>query len=350
MTSLSRGEKRQVHRFLNTFLITLEPYAKNIPYDIVIRDLRQLGFNQIEIIYELSREGEIALRLPNTDLITFSRYARLLDYISHIFELVYVLHETSSIDLLKDLSRRLLEEVRSKYNVSTFRVTVKRIDKEFPLTSIELAREVGAELCKVCKVDLDNPDVQIYVEVRREFILIGYTLSEVARKVRECVPNELLDNITVIVDDPRTVYELMDLIQLSRALRLRLRIFDRTGRAASQIRRACAKLGLSTIPDTVSICTDAASCLQNCHVIVVLSQYARFGEKLLLEISSEILKRGYTLCLVVGNEVEDPGIDLRDRAHYEVRLGPCTGQAMRTVNAITYALGVIVTSFHHARR
>ncbi len=341
---MKSSSSEKFYKFNNTYILTLEPYAKEVPYKVIIRDLEYLGFKNVEIIHELSREGEVILRVPDTDFMTFSRYVRLLDYVSHIFELVYIIRDISLTDLLKKLSSEMLKELVNRYNIKTFRVTAKRICKEFPMTSIEVAREVGSELSKICRVDLEKPDCHVYVEIRRDIIIIGYALGDFARKVRECVPAEIISNIVVIVDNPQMIYEVMDLIQLSRALKLRMRIFDREKKAEALIEKACRKIGLDSVPDTVALCDNVSACLEGCDVVIVLSQYARFGERLLSEISREVLKRKRRLCLVLGNELQDPGIDLRERAHYEVRLGPCTGQAMRTVNALTYALGVIVAS------
>lgn len=49
----------------------------------------------------------------------------------------------------------------------TFRITTKRADKRFPLTSIEVNRQLGAHICALTgkRVSLDNPDLTIHVEV-----------------------------------------------------------------------------------------------------------------------------------------------------------------------------------------
>lgn len=49
----------------------------------------------------------------------------------------------------------------------TFRVTTKRADKRFPLTSPEINRAVGAHVCRLTgrRVSLGNPELTIYIEV-----------------------------------------------------------------------------------------------------------------------------------------------------------------------------------------
>ena len=54
-------------------------------------------------------------------------------------------------------------------NVKTFKVEAKRADKNFPLTSPEICRELGGVLLDAfphLKVDVHNPDKTIFVEIR----------------------------------------------------------------------------------------------------------------------------------------------------------------------------------------
>ncbi|MBE6775948.1 MAG: tRNA 4-thiouridine(8) synthase ThiI [Ruminococcaceae bacterium] len=59
--------------------------------------------------------------------------------------------------------------------VRTFKVTAKRSDKRFPLTSPEICREVGAHLLRSIpslRVDVHNPDITVTVEVRDKNVFI----------------------------------------------------------------------------------------------------------------------------------------------------------------------------------
>lgn len=82
------------------------------------------------------------------------------------------------IDAIKAKAREILPSSRFSSNGS-FRITVKREDKTFPLTShdiaIELA-EVVTSLYPDIKVDLDNPDYTLTCEIRNEAYL--YTDEE----------------------------------------------------------------------------------------------------------------------------------------------------------------------------
>ena len=82
------------------------------------------------------------------------------------------------IDAIKAKAREILPSSRFSSNGS-FRITVKREDKTFPLTShdiaIELA-EVVTSLYPDIRVDLDNPDYTLTCEIRNEAYL--YTDEE----------------------------------------------------------------------------------------------------------------------------------------------------------------------------
>ena len=82
------------------------------------------------------------------------------------------------IDAIKAKAREILYSSRFSSNGS-FRITVKREDKTFPLTShdiaIELA-EVVTSLYPDIRVDLDNPDYTLTCEIRNEAYL--YTDEE----------------------------------------------------------------------------------------------------------------------------------------------------------------------------
>lgn len=331
-----------VKKYENTYIITLEPYAKTLHADKLVNDCKLLGLN-IEPILELSREGEYVIKvLDNVPYREVVKYIRNLDYVCHIIRLCTTIEYTEDIDYISNLSRQVLQEAISDISCSTFKVLTKRIYKKFPLTSVDLNKELGARLIDLCRVNVVDPDCYVYVEIREDKILLGYACREGYVKARECVPQELISNIVALVDNPLTVYEIMDLVQFARALNLKLRLLDRTGSVAERLREACSKLGVKKV-DVVELCEDVDECLRDVDVIVVLSQYARHGESL-LEVVSEYITRGRKVMLVVGNEVEDVGLDIRDRAHYEVRLGPCTGQAMRSVIALSYAVGIILFS------
>ena len=58
-----------------------------------------------------------------------------------------------------------------KKGIKTFKVDAKRADKNFPVKSPDIARQIGAKVligCKVLKVDVHNPDCLLFVDVRKD--------------------------------------------------------------------------------------------------------------------------------------------------------------------------------------
>ena len=72
---------------------------------------------------------------------------------------------------VEELTTSILDELasRSDLNVTSFRITARRADKAYALTSPELEREVGGRIkaARNWMVDLDQPDLVIRIEVLR---------------------------------------------------------------------------------------------------------------------------------------------------------------------------------------
>ena len=70
---------------------------------------------------------------------------------------------TSDLSELKEAAQRLV----AQEDFQSFRVTAKRADKRFPLTSMDVEREIGGHLCEVTgkSVKLKQPDLTLYIEL-----------------------------------------------------------------------------------------------------------------------------------------------------------------------------------------
>lgn len=81
------------------------------------------------------------------------------------------------LDKIKEIALEELESQQQTKGIKTFKVESKRVDKSFPLPSLELSREIGGYLLSKqsqVKVDVHHPDVRIYIEIRDE----AYVFSE----------------------------------------------------------------------------------------------------------------------------------------------------------------------------
>lgn len=89
----------------------------------------------------------------------------------HKYHIAYVTN--SDLDSIKN---ELIKTVKLQ-NFKTFKVETKRSDKSFPKTSMELSKKFGGIVLKNkdnIKVDVNNPEVIIHVEIREKNTYIYY--------------------------------------------------------------------------------------------------------------------------------------------------------------------------------
>lgn len=67
------------------------------------------------------------------------------------------------------IATKILELIENE-DFNTFKIVSKRSDKTFSKTSVELSAKMGGVVLKHkdCKVDVNNPDLTIYIEVRQD--------------------------------------------------------------------------------------------------------------------------------------------------------------------------------------
>jgi len=101
------------------------------------------------------------------------------EYVINKLKNIFGIHEIiianrildKEIDVIKDNVLEILKE--EKFN--TFKVDVKRSDKNFPIDGMELRKIFGGHILKNIpniKVDVNNPDITINVEIRLKEVLI----------------------------------------------------------------------------------------------------------------------------------------------------------------------------------
>lgn len=77
----------------------------------------------------------------------------------------------SNLDAIGEEAVKYMMELIETKGIRTFKVEAKRADKNFPVKSPEIGRIIGAKVligCKVLKVDVHNPDVHLFVDVRHD--------------------------------------------------------------------------------------------------------------------------------------------------------------------------------------
>jgi len=80
---------------------------------------------------------------------------------------------------MEALGKEVLKEIKNK-KFGSFRISARRADKNFPLTSEDINKELGALVEEKSKaaVDLENPEFTVFVEVLRSGIFFGFEKIE----------------------------------------------------------------------------------------------------------------------------------------------------------------------------
>ena len=83
------------------------------------------------------------------------------------------------IEPFKEEIMKTVQQVAEEKEFKTFKVEVKRSDKKFPISSMELAKELGGVVLKSThdkQVDVHHPELTIHVEIREKEAFV-YTNS-----------------------------------------------------------------------------------------------------------------------------------------------------------------------------
>lgn len=83
------------------------------------------------------------------------------------FSLAQSVPLTADLPTTLDAMKSAIGEMVRDLRFNTFRVSTKRADKRFPMTSMDIDREIGAHICALTgkRVNLSNPDLTISVEM-----------------------------------------------------------------------------------------------------------------------------------------------------------------------------------------
>ena len=130
--------------------------------------LRRLQENIARAVSDLGpvtvvqRPGRIVVDLEGHEHAEAAR--ERLDRVCGIANLALAVRTGSSTESLK----RAVDHVIGPRPFSSFRITARRAFKTFPLTSVEINRELGAHVLKVkpqARVDLEHAELNVHVEV-----------------------------------------------------------------------------------------------------------------------------------------------------------------------------------------
>ncbi len=130
-------------------------------------------------MYVKKEQGRLLVENPDGD-VDFT----LTDKLSTIFGIVgicpCIMFEDSSI---QTLCENALSYIKERFDLSkphSFKVFAKRANKRYPLTSNEIAADVGAYILQNLdnfKVDVNNPEIKIFIELRNNVYIYSDTVK-----------------------------------------------------------------------------------------------------------------------------------------------------------------------------
>lgn len=141
-----------------------KPYFERMLVDRIRNNLK--GFDGVDV---KRHEGLIYVRADKS-----LDKEQLIRQISKVFGVASIspaVEAPSNLDDIGEEAVKYMMELIETKGVKTFKVEAKRADKNFPVKSPDIGRIIGAKVligCKVLKVDVHNPDVYLYVDVRHD--------------------------------------------------------------------------------------------------------------------------------------------------------------------------------------
>lgn len=153
-----------------------KPYFERMLLDRIRKLLKKF-----EGVRAYRHEGLIYVRadkIPEGTQLTkeeqLERKNAILKEIGKVFGVASISPAKECESTMEDIGRTAVEymmEAIEERGVKTFKVEAKRADKNFPVKSPDIGRQIGAAVlkgCKVLRVDVHNPDVRLFVDVRHD--------------------------------------------------------------------------------------------------------------------------------------------------------------------------------------
>lgn len=145
--------------------LTLKGLNRNNFEDILIKNIRR-RLKELGQVTIKKAQSAIYIEPASEDF----DFDEALNRVSRIFGIAAFSRACVCEKTVEDIFERAVPYLKdSLESAVTFKVEAKRSDKRFPLTSPEICRELGGILLEAyphLSVDVHNPDITVYVEIR----------------------------------------------------------------------------------------------------------------------------------------------------------------------------------------
>ncbi|MSU03088.1 tRNA uracil 4-sulfurtransferase ThiI [Tissierella pigra] len=126
------------------------------------RVIKDIGFEKI-----YKEQGKIYIEAEEHN------FPKMINRLKKVFGLVYIspcIRIEKDEEQIKEASIAAIREKIDKEKINTFKVDTNRADKNFPIKSPELSRQIGGLILqnfKELEVDVHNPDTFLYIDIKQ---------------------------------------------------------------------------------------------------------------------------------------------------------------------------------------
>ncbi|SDY24702.1 tRNA uracil 4-sulfurtransferase ThiI [Eubacterium barkeri] len=145
--------------------ISLKGLNRNYFIDLLVKNIRNT-LRYLDSVVVKKVQGRIIIDVDD------GQFQDALESVQKVFGIVSISPAVVVESVLETIETAVEEEALAR-SFKTFRVTAKRSDKRFPMKSPDIGRHMGAVILKALdgtgiSVDMTNPDMNLWVEVREE--------------------------------------------------------------------------------------------------------------------------------------------------------------------------------------
>lgn len=250
-----------------------------------------LGVKEVRVLM-----GRIEIVLGGAD------WAAVRDRIAHVFGIANFAQAGRAPLDVDAIANAILEDLGDR-QARTFRVSAKRADKRFPLSSPEIEREVGGRIkeAKEWTVDLGNPELTIHVETLTNEAFYYFGKEPGAGGMPVGTSGRVVCLMSGGIDSPVAAWRLMR--RGCRVLLVHFHSYPILSRASQEKARELAKL-LATYQYRSRLYLVAFGEIQQ-QVLLAVAPPLRVVvyRRLMMRIAEAIARRGKAQALVTGEVV-----------------------------------------------
>ncbi len=180
--------------------------GRNRPWFIarLVRNIRT-AVGDLDVTGVVSKMGRIEVMLGSPDA-----WEAVADRLRHVFGIANFSRAALVPLDIEIIARAVLDDL-GDVRVSTFRVSARRADKRFPLTSPQIEREVGGRVkeAKGWAVNLDDPEFTIHVEALTHDAFYYFGKEPGPGGMPSGVSGRIVGLLSGGIDSPVAAYRLM---------------------------------------------------------------------------------------------------------------------------------------------